>query len=204
MRRLALAAVVVLIALAGTLTATAAQTNAPTTARSIQAPNPPPPPPTCLAQSFATFSGRVWAPKLWHRGAPPKATIAAAHHRIGCAPSAGHRKAMKATWRRDRGDYFAHRHAEQERIRYTPYSCATGRSAIPCSIMECESGGSYTAKNPTSSAGGKYQILDTTWRDYGGAHYSGTHPAAEAPPAEQDRIAAEIWADSGGGAWVCS
>jgi len=28
--------------------------------------------------------------------------------------------------------------------------------------------------------------------------------AADAPKAEQDRIAAEIWADSGGGAWVCA
>lgn len=64
--------------------------------------------------------------------------------------------------------------------------------------MWCESGGSYSARNPSSTAGGKYQILQSTWDLYGG------HGAPEdAPKAEQDRIAAEIWADSGGSAWVC-
>ncbi len=69
--------------------------------------------------------------------------------------------------------------------------------------MFCESGGSYRARNGISTAGGKYQILDSTWAFYGGRGYSGSHPAAEAPPAEQDRVAAAIFADVGSSAWEC-
>ena len=32
----------------------------------------------------------------------------------------------------------------------------------------CESGGNYGAVNPSSGAGGAYQILPSTWRLYGG------------------------------------
>ena len=63
----------------------------------------------------------------------------------------------------------------------------------------CESGGNYGALNPSSGAGGAYQILPSTWDLYGGQG-----EPQDAPKAEQDRIAAEIWADSGGGAWVCA
>jgi peptidoglycan hydrolase CwlO-like protein len=74
-----------------------------------------------------------------------------------------------------------------------------GPYSIPTYIVMCESGGNYSALNPSSGAGGAYQILPSTWDLYGGQ--GAPH---EAPKAEQDRIAAEIWADSGGGAWVCS
>jgi muramidase (phage lysozyme) len=63
----------------------------------------------------------------------------------------------------------------------------------------CESGGNYQALNASSGAGGAYQILPSTWRLYGGEGLPN-----EAPPAEQDRIAAMIWADSGPGAWECA
>jgi septal ring factor EnvC (AmiA/AmiB activator) len=74
-----------------------------------------------------------------------------------------------------------------------------GPYAIPTYIVMCESGGNYSALNPSSGAGGAYQILPSTWDLYGGK--GAPH---EAPKAEQDRIAAEIWADSGGSAWVCA
>jgi chromosome segregation ATPase len=74
-----------------------------------------------------------------------------------------------------------------------------GPFSIPSYIVMCESGGDYGALNPSSGAGGAYQILPSTWELYGGK--GAPH---EAPKAEQDRIAAEIWADSGGGAWVCA
>ncbi|HEX7293852.1 MAG TPA: transglycosylase family protein [Solirubrobacterales bacterium] len=74
-----------------------------------------------------------------------------------------------------------------------------GPYSIPTYIVMCESGGDYGALNPSSGAGGAYQILPSTWAAYGGK--GAPH---EAPKAEQDRIAAEIWADSGGGAWVCA
>jgi septal ring factor EnvC (AmiA/AmiB activator) len=74
-----------------------------------------------------------------------------------------------------------------------------GPYSIPTYIVMCESGGNYSALNPSSGAGGAYQILPSTWALYGGK--GAPH---QAPKAEQDRIAAEIWADSGGSAWVCA
>lgn len=74
-----------------------------------------------------------------------------------------------------------------------------GPYSIPTYIVMCESGGNYSALNPSSGAGGAYQILPSTWKLYGGK--GAPH---EAPKAEQDRIAAEIWADSGPSAWACA
>jgi len=74
-----------------------------------------------------------------------------------------------------------------------------GPYSIPTYIVMCESGGNYGAVNPSSGAGGAYQILPSTWDLYGGQG-----APQDAPKEEQDRIAAEIWADSGGSAWVCA
>jgi septal ring factor EnvC (AmiA/AmiB activator) len=74
-----------------------------------------------------------------------------------------------------------------------------GPYSIPTYIVMCESGGDYGAVNPSSGAGGAYQILPSTWDLYGGRG-----EPQSAPKAEQDRIAGEIWADSGGSAWVCA
>jgi septal ring factor EnvC (AmiA/AmiB activator) len=74
-----------------------------------------------------------------------------------------------------------------------------GPFSIPTYIVMCESGGNYGAVNPGSGAGGAYQILPSTW-----ALYGGQGAPQDAPKSEQDRIAAEIWADSGGSAWVCA
>ena len=74
-----------------------------------------------------------------------------------------------------------------------------GEWAIPYAIVMCESGGDFTAVNPTSGAGGAYQILPSTWHLYGGEGLP-----QDASPEEQSRIAALIWADSGASAWVCA
>ncbi len=74
-----------------------------------------------------------------------------------------------------------------------------GNWAIPQAVVMCESGGNFNAVNPSSGAGGAYQILPSTWRLYGGRGLP-----EDASPAEQSRIAAEIWADSGPSAWVCA
>ena len=73
-----------------------------------------------------------------------------------------------------------------------------GPYSIPTAIVMCESGGNYSALNPSSGAGGAYQIIPSTWAAYGGEGL-----AHQASKAEQDRIAALIWADSGPKAWVC-
>jgi septal ring factor EnvC (AmiA/AmiB activator) len=74
-----------------------------------------------------------------------------------------------------------------------------GPYSIPTYIVMCESGGNYHALNPSSGAGGAYQILPSTWAAYGGEG-----APQDAPKAEQDRIAAEIWRDSGPSAWACA
>lgn len=75
-----------------------------------------------------------------------------------------------------------------------------GPFAIPTYIVMCESGGNYRALNPSSMAGGAYQIIPSTWKAYGG---EGPY-AHLAPKAEQDRIAAIIWREDGPGAWSCA
>jgi hypothetical protein len=76
--------------------------------------------------------------------------------------------------------------------------------AIPSYIVSCETQGyvgmaRYHAVNPSSSAGGTYQILPSTWVMYGG-HGS----PSEAPPWEQAKVARSIWVTSGAGQWACS
>lgn len=74
-----------------------------------------------------------------------------------------------------------------------------GPYSIPTYIVMCESGGNYHALNSSSGAGGAYQILPSTWAAYGGQG-----APQDAPKSEQDRIAAEIWRDSGPSAWSCA
>ncbi len=74
-----------------------------------------------------------------------------------------------------------------------------GPYSIPTYIVMCESGGNYSALNPSSGAGGAYQIIPSTWEAYGGEGLP-----HEASKAEQDRIAALIWADVGASAWSCA
>jgi peptidoglycan hydrolase CwlO-like protein len=88
--------------------------------------------------------------------------------------------------------------AEQEAAEGPP-AFSGGPYAIPTSIVICESGGNYSALNSSSGAGGAYQILPSTWRAYGGRGLP-----HQAPKAEQDRIAAMIWRDSGPSAWSCA
>lgn len=56
-----------------------------------------------------------------------------------------------------------------------------GGDLPPCWIMNRESRGIITAKNPESSASGKWQILDSTWGMYGGYSH-----AMDAPEWVQD------------------
>jgi septal ring factor EnvC (AmiA/AmiB activator) len=97
------------------------------------------------------------------------------------------------------GEIEAAEAASREAAEETVGRWLGGPFSIPTYIVMCESGGNYGAVNPSSGAGGAYQILPSTWDLYGGQG-----APQDAPKAEQDRIAAEIWADSGGSAWVCA
>lgn len=69
-------------------------------------------------------------------------------------------------------------------------------------IKACESGGSYTAVNPSSGASGAYQFLDSTWRTVPAS--AGYATAAAAPPVVQDRAAAQLFAREGSAPWLAS
>ena len=120
------------------------------------------------------------------------------------AAAAASRQATIATLRSDIGgwveDIQAARAAASAAEAQTEVSrWLGGPYSIPSYIVMCESGGNYSAVNPSSGAGGAYQILPSTWDLYGG---SGN--PEDGSKAQQDQIAAQIWADSGPGAWVCA
>lgn len=77
-----------------------------------------------------------------------------------------------------------------------PYEAGNGRCGgdLPsCSIMMCESKGNIRAENPTSSASGKWQFLDSSWGNHGG--YA---RASDAPESVQDEKARQMWAGGSG------
>jgi septal ring factor EnvC (AmiA/AmiB activator) len=76
---------------------------------------------------------------------------------------------------------------------------ASGGWVIPGAIVACESGGQNLTPN-SAGASGYYQIIPSTWREFGG-----TGPAAYlASKAEQDQVASRIWSGAGAQAWTCA
>lgn len=75
----------------------------------------------------------------------------------------------------------------------TTTTTSSGGYTIPDYIVQCESGGSYTAQNP-SGAYGAYQIMPATAQAYG---------CDLSTASGQDQCAAAIYADVGPSAWSC-
>jgi septal ring factor EnvC (AmiA/AmiB activator) len=76
-----------------------------------------------------------------------------------------------------------------------------GDFSIPQSVVMCESGGNYRAVNPTSGAGGAYQMLPSTYKGLGGKYAA----PQLAPKSEQDQLAAKLWnGGQGAGNWACA
>ena len=75
-----------------------------------------------------------------------------------------------------------------------------GPWAIPWAIVQCESGGQNLPPN-SAGASGYYQFIPATWRALGGS----TPHAYMASKAEQDRLAARLWAGGAGARnWDCA
>lgn len=102
--------------------------------------------------------------------------------------------------RRDAADAAAERRAAPPD---TPAAESTGSNGRcggdlpPCYVMMRESGGNIRARNPSSSASGKWQFIDSTWAGFGG--YA---QAWLAPESVQDAKARQLWAGGAGcGHW---
>jgi peptidoglycan hydrolase CwlO-like protein len=90
--------------------------------------------------------------------------------------------------------------AARERAATAAGALPGGPWAIPWPIVQCESGGQNLPPN-RAGASGYYQMLPDTWRGLGGS----TPHAYQAGKAEQDRLAARLWAGGAGAHnWVCS
>ena len=87
--------------------------------------------------------------------------------------------------------------AQAKQIRaLTPYKCASGRFAIPCYVIRCESRGRWTAYN-ASGAAGPYQIMPMHGRPF--------PVRTRAHELAHHRIAARLWAGGRGARnWVCA
>ncbi len=68
-----------------------------------------------------------------------------------------------------------------------------GGDLPPCYVMMRESGGDIRARNPSSTASGKWQFLDSTWAGFGG--YARAYLA---PESVQDAKARILWAGGRG------
>jgi peptidoglycan hydrolase CwlO-like protein len=90
--------------------------------------------------------------------------------------------------------------AEREAAARATSAGPGGPWAIPWPIVQCESGGQNLPPNG-AGASGYYQMLPSTWRGLGGS----TPNAYQASKAEQDRLAATLWAGGAGARnWVCA
>ncbi|HEX8208044.1 MAG TPA: transglycosylase family protein [Solirubrobacteraceae bacterium] len=112
------------------------------------------------------------------------------------------RAAALAATRRDRKS-VEKRLREAEAAMARAASIATipkGGWAIPWEIVQCESGGQNLPPN-SAGASGYYQFMPDTWKGLGG---KGPH-AYLRPKAEQDALAAKLWAGGAGAHnWVCA
>ena len=73
----------------------------------------------------------------------------------------------------------------------------SGSGNLPTCTWLPESGGNWNAVNSSSGAGGRYQIMPSTWAANGG-----TGLPQNASPAEQTRVAENIMRTQGSGAWA--
>lgn len=110
-------------------------------------------------------------------------------------------QALKATVKnRRRAERTLKRLIAQQQRASVDKSGPGGPWAIPWAIVQCESGGQNLPPN-SAGASGYYQFMPATWRGMGGS----TPHAYLASKAEQDRLAAKLWAGGAGARnWDCA
>ncbi len=137
------------------------------------------------------------------RNALASMTEAVAARRESLARIRAARAAALAATRRDRrGVERRLREAEAALARAATSGgeASNGPWAIPWPIVQCESGGQNLPPNH-AGASGYYQFMPATWKGLGGI---GPH-AYLRPKAEQDALAAKLWAGGRGAHnWVCA
>lgn len=85
----------------------------------------------------------------------------------------------------------------QPKVTQAPASSGSaGNGFLEC-VKKRESGGNYSAVNPSSGAGGAYQFMPSTWAAMGG-----TGSPQNASPAQQDAMAAKLYATAGTSPWA--
>lgn len=142
------------------------------------------------------FAEKVWPKSRWDRkpkGQPKPSTIRAWRAKLRCA-GPGHRKAGKALWREARREFYRHRRKMlSDWCAPNPAPDGGGCWVIPEWCVFAESGGSWTADNPTSDARGPYQLL---------GHGEPWPVTTRAQAMEHHRIAGALYAAGGLGPWV--
>jgi hypothetical protein len=113
-------------------------------------------------------------------------------HRARCSRDERH---VRKHIRKARHRYKRARRQQEQARALTPYGCGSaGDWAIPCSIVACESGYSWSAYN-SSGAVGPYQLLGK------GAPWP---VDSESDKLTHHRIASDLWAGGAGRShWVC-
>ena len=81
-------------------------------------------------------------------------------------------------------------------------AAGSGAQSTLAAIKFCESSNNYKAQNPTSTASGAYQFLDTTWQGLSAA--KGYSKAKYAPASVQDAAALELYNQAGTSPWAAS
>jgi hypothetical protein len=113
---------------------------------------------------------------------------------------AARERALSAARSDRRSAERALRRLESQRRAVVRQAGPGGPWAIPWAIVQCESGGQNLPPN-YAGASGYYQFIPSTWRAMGGS----TPHAYLASKAEQDRLAARLWAGgSGARNWDCA
>lgn len=119
-------------------------------------------------QGVKRASRRIWHPRRWERGGDPRtpAQVRRLRHMIRC--NEAQRPRLRAIVKRERVEY---KQVRRERVRRAkrkleadwcaprPHPEGAGCWEIPAWCVHAESGGSWTAHNPSSPARGPYQLL---------------------------------------------